>query len=116
MELELAGTVDELSRFQDLTQAQGVSEDEVRLATEELQRSTQAIQKQTEILQLQSQAVDRAVQKKTGNDRRRRDLEIVQKRKWDNEHKQLVGEVRNCPFCMPMNLADHPRRRVSPME
>lgn len=80
--------------MQDLTQAQGVSEDEVRIATEELKRSTAAINQHTEILKVQAQALDRAVQKKSGNDRRRQDLEIVQRRKLDNEHKQLAGEVQ----------------------
>ena len=90
-----------MSDAHDLTQIQAVSEHEIKMATEELQRSTDAIKKQTENLQLQRQALDRSVQKRTGNDRRRKDLEIVQQRKWENEHKQLAGEVVAAPWLMP---------------
>ncbi|KAK0388969.1 hypothetical protein NLU13_2546 [Sarocladium strictum] len=104
--LDRDGKVDALSGTHDLTQAQAVSEDEIRTAAEELRRSTDAIRKQTEILNIQRQALERSVQKRGSNDRRRQDLEIVQRRKWEIEHKQLSGEVESLSYSIEQRLND----------
>ncbi|TAQ87728.1 hypothetical protein B7494_g3962 [Chlorociboria aeruginascens] len=98
--LEKSGEADTLAASQDLSQVQGLSEQEIRSAIEELKRSTAAIEKQSDTLKLQQNAMSMLVKsnKKTHHARSQADKNQLQK--WEDER----GHVNNAVEELSRNL------------
>lgn len=107
MELDTRGRVDQLADSHDLAEVQAVSEDDLRLATEQLKRSTENMTKQTETLRQQGVALSRLVKQQVEDNARRQELDRLQKRKKEVERSKLKREVREGPQ-LPMLIDPRP--------
>ncbi|PON29957.1 hypothetical protein TGAM01_v201323 [Trichoderma gamsii] len=104
--LDRNGQVDILANLHDLSEVQGVTEDDIKVAIDELRRSTENITKQSETLRQQQDALSRLVRKRAENDARRRDLDLDRQSKAESERQRAAAEVEAASQSLAFRISD----------
>ncbi|KAL7920973.1 hypothetical protein ACQKWADRAFT_297225 [Trichoderma austrokoningii] len=104
--LDRNGQVDILANLHDLSEVQGVTEDDIKVAIDELRRSTESITKQSETLRQQQDALSRLVRKRAENDTRRRDLDLDRQSKAESERQRAAAEVEAASQSLAFRISD----------
>ncbi|KAL7791508.1 hypothetical protein V8C37DRAFT_381913 [Trichoderma ceciliae] len=104
--LDRNGQVDILASLHDLSEVQGVTEDDIKVAIDELRRSTESITKQSETLRQQQDALSRLVRRRTENDARRRDLDLDRQSKSESERQRVAAEVEAASQSLAFRISD----------
>ncbi|EHK41561.1 hypothetical protein TRIATDRAFT_134980 [Trichoderma atroviride IMI 206040] len=104
--LDRNGQVDILANLHDLSEVQGVTEDDIKLAIDELRRSTESITKQSETLRQQQDALSRLVRRRAENDARRRDLDLDRQSKAESERQRAAAEVEAASQSLAFRISD----------
>ncbi|PTB46069.1 hypothetical protein M441DRAFT_63374 [Trichoderma asperellum CBS 433.97] len=104
--LDRNGQVDILANLHDLSEVQGVTEDDIKVAIDELRRSTESITKQSETLRQQQDALSRLVRRRAENDARRRDLDLDRQSKAESERQRAAAEVEAASQSLAFRISD----------
>ncbi|KAH6606929.1 hypothetical protein Trco_006082 [Trichoderma cornu-damae] len=104
--LDRNGQVDILANLHDLSEVQGITEDDVKVAIDELRRSTESITKQSEALRQQQDALSRLVRKRAENVARRRDLDLDKQSKSESERQRVAAEVEAASQSLAFRISD----------